>query len=1410
MKKQGVDVILCLGDVVGYGPNPAEVLESCYEHVDYFILGNHDAVIGNRLDSSLFNDNAKYLIEWTRDQLNPAACDLFADMPLRMEGDGFVCAHGELAMPGRFGYIYEAQDAIESFTSSQSPLMFVGHTHFPAKFVLDMNNNSVRKDLPGDSFLLPNERYLINAGSVGDPRDGNTAASYCIYDTDTSMVKFRQVPFDIEKFRDNLLRAQLPVNPFFMRVYDGQQGETETIKDMKVMANNQTTEASPGAQRIIKVGDDVKKKRKQLTFSMDDVMQTRHFKAQEATRREAEAVHKKKGKTIVISLLCALLAVFGIVIAIVKSGQPDPDTSASGGKKNVPVPIEEKFDIVSQGSGKDLQLNLDKAKIPEEAKIDEASGMLIDWKGQTTKVEWMVRVNKKGWYELFVEHAKKDSDSEVRLKMGYTSYDVNLTATAEGALEEKSLGYFETDDTGQMSVSLIALKPGTEAVTALKSIKLRYHGDIKPNPFGELDDVVFDDFSSPHFNNEWIIKGRAFPHRPLSKETISPLIPVKGVNGDYCAGSINPVFTNDDSIRGAQGTMISKKFIIKHRYVHMLAYGGVSTSVDVAVKGYKPISKMVPSSPQVLLKPFTIDLTEYLGEEARLIFRDNGGKNLIFDNIVFSNKEVADLPTSSKELKRPLPKVVESKGDPNFSAAGKKFIAGDLKGTIDALLKKGQAPSKTTEKNLDTSVFSATILKFDELSLSSKKTITQSSDDTVNLKDSGNQDNVNLSTEIKEPLKLKWIQTDFFVRGSGRRKGLGMGGGNFCLRNFAFKVTRKELLNKGRYVRISLESKKEVLSLAEVQVMSGGKNVALQKVATQISVDHEGVAARAVDGNTDGNFDNNSVTHTKNTDWGPWWMVDLGSEVNIDSIKIFNRVDKDTKTTERLNRYTVSILDKDKNIIWQNFKAKAEKENTHQVKAEFEISFAASKATHSQNHTKPYNALKNNDKNVSWAVAGGEKKPQKLWYGIKQPFVLNPGDKISLKLSFDTKHDKHVAGKMKFTLLSTDDVKRKEIEANFQPFLDLNSAVLKTFEEDLGKTVKVVIKGLGKAASIKIDKVEEGKVYFTKRRFITHDHLAEAEIEKRTKRLENGEIIWAIHKGELKGRLKEYSFNKDSYIGKLIDAGRKVHVAKLNPLILTGRYIEVWHQKVEGNPSYNIHVSSSGQLVNKAGKVVKFKDLYPDYPGKADFDVGVFDLGVMRNINSLKFVKKAEGKIPSFTVVIKDKDKNIIWHNSWYIYDLFSNKGVPFSIDGVYKSPNAENLAKGAKIVTGEAISSWNGLTDGILGTIQPFAHASLAEPPYELVLDLGEEKAVNAFRAFKNSTSAFNGIQVAYSKDNISFTELGAVSTPNNGREILLWSIKEQPVRYVKIKFLNKYSTFKYKYLMDKVILSEFEVLKL
>jgi predicted phosphodiesterase len=321
MRRQGVDVILCLGDVIGYGPNPAEVLESCYNNCDHFILGNHDAVIGNRLDSDLFNDNAKFLIEWTRTQLSDAAEGFFAEMPLKMSGEGFCCAHGELALPGRFNYIYEAQDATESFNSNESPLMFVGHTHFPAKFSLNPQSPQINTLDATNGILNPHERYLINVGSVGDPRDGQTTASYCIFDQDKNHLSFRKVPFDVEAFRTSLLKVQLPIKPFFLQVFDGNNSETQTIKDMKRMETHQAVK-SKADQNI--ASDSLSKtySRTNITFCLDSAKKTAQFKTRQKSNTETDEVTKSKTK-IIAGILTAIVVLFTVAILINSKSAPD-------------------------------------------------------------------------------------------------------------------------------------------------------------------------------------------------------------------------------------------------------------------------------------------------------------------------------------------------------------------------------------------------------------------------------------------------------------------------------------------------------------------------------------------------------------------------------------------------------------------------------------------------------------------------------------------------------------------------------------------------------------------------------------------------------------------------------------------------------------------------------------------------------------------------------------------------------------------------------------------------------------------------------------------------------------------------------------------------------------------------------
>ncbi|MCM8540859.1 MAG: metallophosphoesterase family protein, partial [Lentisphaeraceae bacterium] len=1162
MKSQGVDVILCLGDVVGYGPNPAEVLDSCYEHVDYFILGNHDAVVGNRLDSSLFNDNAKYLIDWTKDQLNSSASDFFSDMPLRMEGDGFVCAHGELAMPGRFGYIYEAQDAIASFTSNQSPMMFVGHTHFPAKFVLDTDNNSVRKDSPTDSFLLPNERYLINAGSVGDPRDGNITASYCIYDTDSSMIKFRQVPFDIDQFRLNLKNVKLPVNPFFIRVYDGLQSETETIKDMKVMESNQTTEATGNSQRVIRVGEDVKTRRKKLNFSMDDVRSTRHLKVQEATRREAETQAKKKGKAVVFILIAALMVVFVIVIAVVKSNQK-VDNTANRIVNEAPDSIKNQVDTINQIDGKDLVLTGEKAELPVDAVFDETSGLITGWTKQTTQVKWNVRVKNKGWYELLVEHAKSDTESEVRLKMGFKNFDVTLPSTEEGKLEEKSLGYFQTETTGDMGIYLIALKAGPEKVTDLKSVKLRFHGDKKPNPYGDLADVLFDDFTSPHFDKEWVIKGDAFPHRPLSRDNISPFIPVKGVSGDYCAGSINNLFETKESLLQAEGTMVSKKFIIKHRYIHMLARGDRDkTTISVSIKGDDVKTIKPPHSWPIQLVPVSFKVTDYLGQEAQLVFRDLGDRNLVFDNIVFSNKEVADFPSSSNELKREEPVIVENKGNEKLAKAGKAFIKGDIDATINTLSSSGETPNPEV---VDSSIYGNEILRFSDLKMASNKKLEQLESGNVSVSSCNDKDTITLKGGFTKTQDLLFLQLDAITT---NEKPVGLAGnGNFFLSGISFNVNRSELMNKGRFVRVSL-SGPSTLSLAEVEVFSGGKNIATGKAATQSTQFEHAEAKLAVDGNKDGGFGSGSVTHTVVGDKDAWWEVDLGQTEAIDQLKVYNRTDGDLLS--RLNRYSITILDENRKIVWQDFVKEAKDVNEHTVGESFGVNFDFAKATYTGNDRKPSYCIHSNSADKGWSVYSKQKENQSAWFGLKNPLIINEKDSFTAQLNFNSKNKKHVFRKFRLTALSDKSDISEEEKKRFRAFLNFEDAILDTFVEDTGKKVDLIGKATGKVhKGVPILGVKDGRIYYTKSKYLEFDALSDQELEKRAKRLENGEVVWAYYKGELAEKANDLSYDKESFIGSLVEAGSKEFVAKYNPKILTGRYIEIWRQNNEGNPEFN-------------------------------------------------------------------------------------------------------------------------------------------------------------------------------------------------------------------------------------------------
>lgn len=223
--------------------------------------------------------------------------------------------------------------------------------------------------------------------------------------------------------------------------------------------------------------------------------------------------------------------------------------------------------------------------------------------------------------------------------------------------------------------------------------------------------------------------------------------------------------------------------------------------------------------------------------------------------------------------------------------------------------------------------------------------------------------------------------------------------GNFVLSGISLKVLKQHNIY-GRYIRIEHE-KTAILSLAEVQVMSKGKNIALKKPATQSSTAYDGEAKRAVDGNTSGEYSKNSVTHTNGKDT-PWWELDLEKNSQIDEIFIYNR----KEASERLNQVKITILDEKRNIVWSSKLEKSKNKNQLAL-SQYSVDLKTASATYEQQGFPAKDVLdKNKDK--GWALAGAKSDIETAWFGTAGDIKLEKGDKVEVTLSFESKHENHI------------------------------------------------------------------------------------------------------------------------------------------------------------------------------------------------------------------------------------------------------------------------------------------------------------------------------------------------------------------------------------------------------------------
>jgi diadenosine tetraphosphatase ApaH/serine/threonine PP2A family protein phosphatase len=198
---------VCLGDVVGYNANPHECVNLVQDLDCLTTKGNHDEQASLLEPSHGFNELAEHAINWTRENLTDGDKEWLRELRLVRQVHDFTIVHATLDTPGQWGYVLNNLDAAASFTYQRSSVCFFGHTHFPVAYVRDEGVRRVRSD---KLLIEPGKKYFINAGSVGQPRDGDWRAAYCIYDTEKNVVEQRRVKYDLVTAQRKILKAGLP------------------------------------------------------------------------------------------------------------------------------------------------------------------------------------------------------------------------------------------------------------------------------------------------------------------------------------------------------------------------------------------------------------------------------------------------------------------------------------------------------------------------------------------------------------------------------------------------------------------------------------------------------------------------------------------------------------------------------------------------------------------------------------------------------------------------------------------------------------------------------------------------------------------------------------------------------------------------------------------------------------------------------------------------------------------------------------------------------------------------------------------------------------------------------------------------------------------------------------------------
>jgi len=206
-KEQACTHYVCMGDVVGYNAFPKQCIDLVRNLECPVVKGNHDEQASMLGDQEGFNPLAEEAMTWTREQLTNEDKEWLRSLRLQRQVRDFTIVHATLDTPHKWGYVFNQLDAAASFSYQHTSVCFIGHTHSPKAYVRD---GSVRT-IPLDVIVLQTgKRYLINVGSVGQPRDGDWRSAYCIYDTNTGELQLRRIEYDLPAAQAAIIEAGLP------------------------------------------------------------------------------------------------------------------------------------------------------------------------------------------------------------------------------------------------------------------------------------------------------------------------------------------------------------------------------------------------------------------------------------------------------------------------------------------------------------------------------------------------------------------------------------------------------------------------------------------------------------------------------------------------------------------------------------------------------------------------------------------------------------------------------------------------------------------------------------------------------------------------------------------------------------------------------------------------------------------------------------------------------------------------------------------------------------------------------------------------------------------------------------------------------------------------------------------------